>query len=349
MCFLNRASAALSVGLILLLTHSIDAAGQTARDCAPQEAGTTFKFRVARANTTGLPSNQGVVPTGFVNVGSLPVVHGVDVSKYQDGADFRRVRDCGGQFAYVRLSSGSLPDNELEYRVHWANARASGLMAGGYHYLNVPALTLRPEALRKRDLSELSTEATTSARDQAKLFLRRLDEVLSLDPQDSSNPKQLGQPILPIVLSASSSAVAHGALTPTDLKLYAQLYQTEICEWIATVRSSPGYATQPIMLFTYAYIYKDYDFDSAKCNLRQIPMWIAYLGPQGDRYPAANDSQAAVFDDICRQSAGDRCRFQLYTSYGSFLDFAGTPAIDLDRFYGTTSELAALLRAVSKH
>lgn len=60
--------------------------------------------------------NEGIVPSGFVNVQSIPsVVQGIDLSQYQDEADFTSVKKCGGTFAYVRLSAGTKKDNELFY------------------------------------------------------------------------------------------------------------------------------------------------------------------------------------------------------------------------------------------
>ena len=56
-----------AVGLLACLTaqraHCADAIAQRAADCAIQKAGTNFKFRVARAVTSGLPTNQGIVPS----------------------------------------------------------------------------------------------------------------------------------------------------------------------------------------------------------------------------------------------------------------------------------------------
>jgi GH25 family lysozyme M1 (1,4-beta-N-acetylmuramidase) len=63
----------------------------------------SLPFRADRKSTPkfGVEVSSFVVP-----VGDIPVINGVDVSKYQDAVDFEMLKACGGQFAYVRLSAG---------------------------------------------------------------------------------------------------------------------------------------------------------------------------------------------------------------------------------------------------
>jgi GH25 family lysozyme M1 (1,4-beta-N-acetylmuramidase) len=76
------------------------------------------------------------MPKGFVALSDgTPVVHGIDVSKWQGSVDFIKIASCGGRFAYIRLSAGQNPDNELEYRALWNNARYANLHVGPYHNL----------------------------------------------------------------------------------------------------------------------------------------------------------------------------------------------------------------------
>jgi GH25 family lysozyme M1 (1,4-beta-N-acetylmuramidase) len=107
-------------------------------DCPMVQAPAPFSAKGEPADDAPNPGNRGIVPAGFVALANgIAIVHGIDVSKWQPSANFIRVVACGGKFAYVRLSAGRNPDNELEYRSHWANARSVGLLVGPYHNLTL--------------------------------------------------------------------------------------------------------------------------------------------------------------------------------------------------------------------
>lgn len=61
---------------------------------------------------------------------------GVDVSDYQDGADFAEVAAAGYAFAYIKASEGATGPNSTQRLVgkHWVNAGAAGLIRGLYHF-----------------------------------------------------------------------------------------------------------------------------------------------------------------------------------------------------------------------
>jgi hypothetical protein len=123
-------------GLAVLTAQIVVAAAQAA-PCPIQKASAQIPFRDS-VKQSALPGNVGIVPGGFVAPeGVGPVVHGIDVSKWQDTVNFMRAYECGARFAYIRLSTGTDPDKELAYRDFWANARSYGLLVGGYHNLAV--------------------------------------------------------------------------------------------------------------------------------------------------------------------------------------------------------------------
>src|SRR5690349_15150680 len=100
------------LALLLLLLFSSTGFAQSS-PCPIIQAPAQFEQKGADAESTTVPGNRGIMPGGFVSVADQPVVHGIDVSKWQASADFVRVKECGATFAYVRLSAGQNPDNEL--------------------------------------------------------------------------------------------------------------------------------------------------------------------------------------------------------------------------------------------
>ncbi|MFV0360140.1 GH25 family lysozyme [Tropicimonas sp.] len=60
-------------------------------------------------------------------------VHGIDVSRYQGPIDWRRVRNSGVNFAYIKATEGA-EDLDPMFREHWNGARRAGLPHGAYHF-----------------------------------------------------------------------------------------------------------------------------------------------------------------------------------------------------------------------
>lgn len=61
---------------------------------------------------------------------------GVDVSDYQEGADFGKIAATGYTFVYVKASEGTTGPDSTQRLVgtHWKNAGAAGLVRGLYHF-----------------------------------------------------------------------------------------------------------------------------------------------------------------------------------------------------------------------
>lgn len=322
-----------------------------AGSCDIQMASLKIPFRDLTKDSTR-PGNVGIVPTGFVKPDKLgPVVNGIDVSKWQDDVDFLRARNCGAGFAYIRLSTGTNPDQELKYRDFWSNARSYlGNFVGGYHTLTLADTPKNYSALSSEDRAALSTKNVTSANTQAKLFKWRLREVLSYE-ESQPNSRYLGGPFLPIVLSATQRPQSKNR--DIDQTGFGVTYGEAICAWIEEIHNEADFATQPVILFTTAYIYRDYGLERASCSLRTLPVWISQHNRDGGRpLSYTGDETKRAIMDLCKLSPTDdpaavgRCIFQQYTSFGGFAAFQTKAELDLDRFYGNEQELGKLLQRV---
>lgn len=126
-------------------------------------------------------------------------VHGIDVSRYQDRVDWKRVRDMKVDdiritFAFIKATEGSwMEDPWFEY--NWENARSQGIIRGAYHYFlpdispKVQAqLFLKTVRLRSGDLPPVvdieETRGMTKAqvRKYTKDFLVLLESRLKVKP-----------------------------------------------------------------------------------------------------------------------------------------------------------------------
>jgi lysozyme len=62
-----------------------------------------------------------------------PTIRGIDVSHHQEGIAWRRVRQAGVLFAFVRVSDGMIVSDE-RFADNWSGARRVGVLRGAYQY-----------------------------------------------------------------------------------------------------------------------------------------------------------------------------------------------------------------------
>jgi hypothetical protein len=321
--------------LVVFLVAASDIA--QAADCPEQRASEKLPYR-----------SGGIVPTGFITPSDgKQVVHGVDVSKYQEEVNFDGVSLCGGSFAYIRLSAGANPDNELSYRTLWAGAKSAGLLTGPYHYLILVDSKVPMSKLSASDTESLQATNVQQARQQAQLFKIRLTELLSYDPLEEQKRGAFGAPYLPVVLALTARPQLTGSAT--DQQRYGPIYTAAICEWIKEFQSDPQFRDQPVILFTKPLIYKDFQLSSAKCDLTRLKVWVSYNGRTGDSaFTEKEPAQRAAIEQLCRNPEGDnRCILEQYTPFGGFAVYKVGGGLDLDRFFGTKASLEALLQSAS--
>lgn len=60
-------------------------------------------------------------------------VHGTDVSKYQRSVDWRKARQSGISFAFVKATEGADRVDDA-FADHWRGTRAAGVPRGAYHF-----------------------------------------------------------------------------------------------------------------------------------------------------------------------------------------------------------------------
>ena len=100
------------------------------------------------------------------------------------------------------------------------------------------------------------------------------------------------------------------------------------------------------MIFTSARTFADYNLDQAPCDLRGPASWISNKTHDGSRtsFASSDKDGQAIYARMCTAPDGrDRCLFQQYTSFGGFALYRPTAPLDLDRFYGSASDLKALM------
>lgn len=338
---LRRVFAGAFLGALLSAGPSFAQQGSAA-DCPVLTAPGRFPFRSA---TAASPGNDGIAPAGFVAPQGMAVLHGIDASKWQRSADFNRVKTCGGSFAYIRLTAGRRPDLELEYRQHWAAARAAGLVPGPYH-----ALTLVDPPAPWSQLTSAQQAANLAANlaateEQARLFAERLREVLLLE-QRAGNlvPNALGAPYLPIMLAAALRPQQNAQ--PADRLGFAEVYRRSICRFFEVVNQDPAFRGQAMGFFSTAFIYQEYQLASAPCGMAERPAWIGHHTRNGDseRNEADMHAQAAIRAMCLKPDGSNRCLFHQYTAWGTFASYSDTEGLDLDRFYGDRAAFERILQ-----
>jgi hypothetical protein len=177
----------------------------------------------------------------------------------------------------------------------------------------------------------------SSARGQARLFLTRLNEVLDLDPL--SDPY-----FLPIALDLSYRPMYGGSYE--QKRAYGKIYGAMICGFMQEIQSSQ-FSASPVVLIVGLKDYVDYGFDDAGCDMTRSLLWIRHRPADGT--PFYESMEKAVYEPICHGQiapgpAGNRsrCIMEQYTSYGGFAVFDDSRPLDLNRFFGTETDLRKL-------
>lgn len=330
-------------GLLAAQLFAVPAQAQPApADCPLQTAPGRFPVRDRNAAD---PGGAGIAPAGFVAPRDIPVLHGVDVSKWQRSADFNRVKACGGSFAYVRLTAGRRPDLEIEYRSHWSAARAAGLILGPYHALTLIEPQGAWSQLSDAQKQDLLRRNLAAADEQATLFLERLKEVLLLEIRSglATAPNAMGAPYMPIMLALSSRPQAQ--FTAADRTGFGEVYRQVACRWYEQVNADPAVRGQAMGFYTTAFIYREFELAKAGCDLASRPAWIGHHMINGDSERRETDAGAvAAIRAMCEAPGGNRCILQQYTAYGTFASYSDTEGLDLDRFYGDTAAMQRMLQ-----
>lgn len=62
-------------------------------------------------------------------------VKGIDVSGYNPGTDWSKVKSAGNSFAFIKATEGLTYHNSF-FRNDWANCKSNGLLRGAYHFFH---------------------------------------------------------------------------------------------------------------------------------------------------------------------------------------------------------------------
>lgn len=60
-------------------------------------------------------------------------VHGVDVSRYQEGLDWHKLREQRISFGFIKATEGG-DHTDPQFRTHWSQAAQAGIPRGAYHF-----------------------------------------------------------------------------------------------------------------------------------------------------------------------------------------------------------------------
>ncbi len=116
--------------VVLFLACLLASCGGGRREAPPSRAATVVATRAItdapRFADTDPHEWDGVRPWQYQ-------VHGIDVSKYQGDIDWRRVRESGVSFAFIKATEGGDHADE-RFADNWAGARSAGVPRGAYHY-----------------------------------------------------------------------------------------------------------------------------------------------------------------------------------------------------------------------
>jgi hypothetical protein len=324
-------------------------------------AGRPYKDRLATPRFIGLEQ-----PT--------MIVHGVDVSKYQTRGetawepfvDFRRVKDCQGSFAIIRVSYATTRGSPFKVWPDpaaaelWRQAAAAGLHVGPYHYFALRFPWTRDELMRDPGAAyapaQLLAETKRQAASQAGEFVKALVGAVTgagATPTDRVLPIALDieqewsdwAPNIPFASSADRTSEAVRVVYRMR-----HLYSVGICAWVKGVRAN-GLPSARVVLYTSPAAFDQYALGTyatadVGCEFEEFPLWVSWYRRQGQPHYAPKESYESKWIveatyNMCFKSGrfsatSGRCVLHQY-SEGGRLAFLPRPpmagALDLNRLH----------------
>jgi len=312
-------------------------------NCQPVFPSAELPFQKSPQSSSGKPSNGGVTVPGFIHfTGDLATVDGIGVSKYQNNVDFVRAKTCGATFAFVRVSGGTDPGNETTYKEHWRNAKSVGLLVAPYHNLSflphgareMLRLTGQAREAKLRDLLAIASASHV----QSTIFLTALMELLETDPVQNWG-SLTGRLFLDPVLDLSYDPLLNS--TQEERAMYAPMVQALACNFVTQVKSDTRARISRVLVFVTPDVWRGYHLSESSCHLGNDGIILSFMPRDGGTV-----ARNVAFGDVCGTDGANRCYFDHYTSYASFLDFNNDKAVTLLRFYGDSSKLREHVNAL---
>lgn len=168
---------------------------------------------------------------GVKRAHSMPV-QGIDVSRWQGDIDWRRVRQAGIEFAFIKATEGG-DHLDPKFRQNWYGAKRAGIARGAYHFV----YWCRP------------------AKEQADWFIRNvpndpdaLPPVLDLEwhPFSKTCPKPVSRAVAlrkaKIILAAMERHTGKRPIIYTDPNFYRDILKGQFKDyhfWLRTVAAEP--------------------------------------------------------------------------------------------------------------
>lgn len=284
-------------------------------------------------------TDTGIVVDGFVDfkhptLGMYQVRHGVDLSEHNI-VDYRQLRDCGAEFAFVRL--------DPRYRENVTNLQQMNIPV--YPYVFFPI----PKALRQRASNRPETPAEADAKfaQYASLGENAARDLLGRAAVDKSLGaflEAVDTPANPpmIALDIEEKLIDEPNSSPSERVAYGRYYARAVCSWLNVFTKK--YPKTVAVLYTTPSLYFDY-LDKAlpedhQC-LQGLPIWLARTTIDGgDVIRSSNSVIDKYAQRICLVSGGNRCITHQYSHRGVFSALGRTtdgspPHIDLNRFFDT--------------
>ena len=119
------------VFLTLIMFSLLAACGQRSSAPAPQQAPQSGEAHMSFLAT---PRFGDLAPVDWAGrAPSAYPVHGIDVARYQGEIDWRRARNAGVSFAYIKATEGGDYLDPM-FKDHWQGAGRAGVRRGAYHF-----------------------------------------------------------------------------------------------------------------------------------------------------------------------------------------------------------------------
>lgn len=326
--------------LFFALAHAFHAS--QAAECPRHHAPGTF----TNPSKPWQNTDTGVVVDGFVDFSAAPpgvfqLRHGIDLSAHNI-VDYRKLRDCGADFAFVRI--------DKKYAQHVAALQKVDIEVYPYFYFPIPTNLRQRLYYHSQTQPSLTGNLTAFASIGKEAGRRYIASVAGAAPTTPATratpppPHRVDSARSMIALDIEEKLIDEEHSTPLERTYYGRNYARAVCAWAETVRER--FPDNVVVLYTTPSIYFDY-LDKALPEdhlcLQGFPIWLARTTVDGgDVIRSSNSVIDKYAQRVCLVSGGNRCITHQYSHRGVFGSLGATtdgtpPHIDLDRFFDMKS------------
>jgi hypothetical protein len=287
-------------------------------DCLPRKIA---PGQFLNSPTSWNKTDSGPILDGFLDLNidgaPVPIVHGVDLSKYNNLILYSVAKACGGDFAIVQMDTG--------FSAHLEQLRKVSLKVIPYGYLSVVDASGHDYKKYPAQFADLDQAAMDALKTKARAIgeAKADDFIFQYEKQVPDEIRAVDIAGLQgrFVVVDVEEVFAPGSYPETQRANYGRFYGSLLAGWVARVQQKLPDVI--IIFYTFPDVYASYlqYADPAEnAVIHGMPIWLASTGADGGDFDlTCKNVRCKNLQRLCLStSGGNRCIIHQYSHRATF-------------------------------